>query len=156
MKTLFISLLISSLFIGNSFAVDTLNQGDILPALLLTDQHDKPANIDENITRIIFAADNSAASMVTALLDTKSTDWLIQTHTVYLADIHKMPSLIAKLFALPKLREKPYSIILGREEADLAMFTRQKNCITVISVNNLKLGETHFACTEDSLKAAIN
>jgi hypothetical protein len=156
MKTLLLSLMISGLLVGQSFADETLKTGDSLPVLSLNDQHDKPATIDPNVARIIFAADNTAASMMTALLDSKDANWLTQTHSVYLADIHKMPSFIAKMFALPKLREKPYTIILGREESDLAMFPRQKGCVAVTAVNDTKLSETQFLCTEDSLKEALN
>jgi len=155
MKTLLILSLISGLFAGNCFAIEPLKQGDSLPNLSLTDQHDKPAKIDSSVTRLIFAADNGAASLVTAMLDTKEANWLIQNNSVYLADIHKMPSLISKMFALPQLREKPYTIILGREEADLAMFARQKGCVAIIPVTNQKIGETTFACTEDALKEAV-
>lgn len=155
MKTLIISSLIVGLFISNSFAADTLKTGDLLPQLSLNDQHDKATIIDKGVTRIIFAADNTAASLVTAMLDSKDPSWLTQTNSVYLADIHKMPSLISKMFALPQLREKPYRIILGREEADLAMFARQKGCVTLIPVSDLKLGDSNFACTEEALKEAI-
>jgi hypothetical protein len=155
MKTIMSSLLLSSIFIGNCFAAETLKTGDVLPMISLTDQHDKPAKIEPNITRIIFASDNGGASLVTAMLDSKEPTWLTQTNSVYLADIHKMPSLISRMFALPQLREKPYNIILGREEADLAMFARQKGCVAIIPVLNQKIGESIFSCTEDALKEAI-
>lgn len=139
-----------------ALANPTLSTGDTLPALSLTDQHDKPMAAPQPLQRIIFAADNTAASLVTAQLDSKPADWLNQTHSVYLADIHKMPGLITRMFALPQLREKPYAVILGREEADLAMFPRQKGCVTLLPVSDNRLGTVRFACTEEELKAALN
>jgi len=138
-----------------AFAVDTLKAGDALPALSLTDQQDKPAVIATHVTRVIFAADNTGASMVTALLDSHAPTWLTDTNSVYLADIHKMPSLIAKMFALPQLREKPYTIVLGREEADLAMFPRQKGCVSLLPMADGKVKEVVFLCNEDELKARL-
>jgi hypothetical protein len=155
MKRLFISMLLVSLLAPACYASEVLKAGDAMPVLSLTDQHDKPVKIEATTKRIIFAADNTGASMVTALLDSKEPTWLVQTNTVYLADIHKMPGLISRMFALPQLREKPYNIILGREETDLAMFSRQKGCVAVIPLNEMKLGESNFACTEDALKEAI-
>lgn len=153
-KPFFITLaLITSL---SAQANTTLNSGDTLPTLSLTDQHDKPMTVPQPLQRIIFAADNTAASLVTAHLDSKPADWLNQTHSLYLADIHKMPSLITRMFALPQLREKPYTIILGREEADLAMFPRQKGCVTLLPVSDNRLGTARFACSEEELKAALN
>ena len=46
-------------------------EGDVLPSLMLTDQHDKPAEIPGNTRQLLFAADNSGAGLVTALLDSK-------------------------------------------------------------------------------------
>lgn len=135
-------------------AQSTLQAGDPVPTLNLRDQHDKPALIPSDTRQIIFAADNAGASLVTAYLDIQPATWLRDTQRVYLADIHKMPSLITRLVALPQLREKPYPIGFGREAADLAMFPRQKECVSVISVQDGKLGNTSHACTAEALKAA--
>jgi hypothetical protein len=59
------------------------------------------------------------------------------------------------MFALPSLREKKYSIALGREEADLAMFPRQKGCVTLLPVTEGKVGEIDFICVEDMLKVKL-
>jgi len=135
-------------------AQSTLQAGDSVPSLNLKDQHDKPAGIPNGTRQIIFAADNAGASLVTVYLDAQKPSWLRDTQRVYLADIHKMPSLITKMFAMPKLREKPYTIVLGREAADLAMFPRQKECVAVIPVQDGKLGGASYACTAETLKTA--
>lgn len=152
MRHLFYALLLAAAFPAT--AQSPLHAGDPVPTLNLRDQHDKPAAIPTGTRQIIFAADNAGASLVTVYLDAQKPTWLKDTQRVYLADIHKMPSLVTKMFAMPKLREKPYTIVLGREAADLAMFPRQKECISVIPVQEGKLGSTTFACTAEALKAA--
>lgn len=130
-------------------------EGDVLPSLMLTDQHDKPAEIPANTRQLLFAADNGGAGLVTGLLDSKEENWLRQTQRVYLADIHRMPSLVARFVALPQLRDKPYSIGLGREERDLAMFPRKKDCVTVIPVEDGGLKSVVFACSSEELRSAL-
>lgn len=130
-------------------------EGDALPSLMLTDQHDKPAEIPANTRQLLFAADNGGAGLVTGLLDSKEENWLQQTRRVYLADIHRMPSLIARFVALPQLRDKPYPIVLGREERDLAMFSRKKDCVTVMPVEDGRLKSVAFACSSEELRSAI-
>lgn len=138
-----------------AYGAALLKAGDPLPILELKDQHDKPAVIAKTTQRLLFAADNNGGQKTTALIDSLGASWLKATGTVYLADIHRMPSLITKMFALPQLREKPYPILLGREEADLAMFPRKKDCVTLIQVRNEQLGEAVFACTEEELRVAV-
>lgn len=135
--------------------VNTLRAGDVLPVLTLKDQHDKTAIVPADLRQVIFAADNGGAGLVTGWLDAQPKEWLQQTKRVYLADIHKMPGLITRMFALPKLREKPYQIVLGREEADLAVFPRKKDCVTLLPVSAGKLGEAVFACDAPSLQGAL-
>ncbi len=138
-----------------TFAAETLKAGDPLPTLALTDQHEKPAPISPDTRHLIFAAEKGASEMVTTLLDSKGAAWLKQTGGVYLADIHAMPGLVSRMFALPKLREKPYPIVLGRNEPDLAMIPHKKDCVTLIAVQDGKLGEVRYACTSDELKAGV-
>lgn len=133
-----------------------LQEGSALPTLSLKDQHEKPAEIPSDTRQILFAADNAGAELVTTLLDAKPGNWLQESQRVYLADIHKMPGLISRMFALPKLREKPYKIVLGREESDLAAWPRQKGCVTLIPVTAGKLGKPDYACSATALQSAMN
>lgn len=136
-------------------AQTVLKDGDQLPILALRDQHDKPAAVPPSTRQLLVAADNSGAGLVTDLLDSMGANWLEQTQRVYLADIHKMPALVSRFVALPRLRDKPYPIVLGREEGDLAMFPRKKDCVTVIPVIEGKLGVAGFACSAEELRSAV-
>ena len=136
-------------------AASVVESGDPLPSLALKDQHDKPAEIAQTTQLLIFAADNSGGQKATALIDRLGASWLKETRSVYLADIHRMPGLIASMFALPQLRDKPYSIVLGREAADLAMLPRKQDCVTLMQVRQGILSEPVFACSEEELQAAV-
>ena len=103
-----------------------------------------------------MSAEKQSAGLVTDLLDSKAASYLKDTNTVYLADMHRMPSLITKFVALPQLREKAYDIVLGREEADLASFPREKGCLTLMSIKEQTIESIKFLCTEDELKANMN
>ncbi len=143
---------LASALAGPLTAATLLKAGDALPALSLTDQHDKPVQIEGAVRRVYFAADNSGGQLATAFIDRRGAAWLKESGSVYLADIHRMPRLIASMFALPQLREKSYPIALGRDEADLAMFPRRKDCVTVIAVRQGVLSEPLFACSDDELE----
>ncbi len=137
-------------------AADLLKAGDKLPSIALTTQHDKAYSFDNSVKRIVMSAEKQSAGLVTDLLDSKAASYLKDTNTVYLADMHRMPSLITKFVALPQLREKAYDIVLGREEVDLASFPREKGCLTLMSIKEQTIESIKFLCTEDELKANMN
>jgi hypothetical protein len=137
-------------------ASDLLKVGDKLPTLTLTTQHDKTYSFDSSVKRIILSAEKQSAGMVTDLLDSKSANYLTENNMVYLADMHRMPSLITKFVALPQLREKAYDIVLGREQSDLASFPREKGCLTLMSIKDQTIDSLKFICNEDELKSSLN
>ena len=151
-KTLLASLLLA--MATPAGAQTLLRVGDPLPPVTIADQHDQRPGIPDDTRQILFAADNTGAGLVTRMLDARDANWLKQTHRVYLADIHKMPGLIARLVALPQLRDKPYSILLGREEADLILFPRKKDCVSVMNVRKMKIDDISFACSDEALREA--
>lgn len=155
MKKTLLSLSLLCLALPALAQVPILRAGDPMPRLQLKDQHDKPANIPGDLQQVIFAADKAGSALVTDWLDKQPADWLARTKRVYLADIHKMPGLVTRMFALPKLRDKPYAIVLGREAGDLAMLPARENCVTLLSVTAGKVGEASHACDAKSLQDAL-
>ncbi|PXX75091.1 hypothetical protein [Rivihabitans pingtungensis] len=132
-----------------------LGVGDPLPKLRLTTQHEQAASPALNARQWLFAADNDAANLAGALLDGQAASWLADTQRVYLADIHKMPALIARMVALPRLRDKPYPILLGRDADTLAMLPRQRGCVSVLDIQQQKISAVHFACDQGGLAALV-
>ncbi len=155
MKKLVLSLSLTCLVLPAIAQVSPLRAGDSLPALKLNDQHDKPAAIPADLQQVIFAADKAGSALVTDWLDKQPADWLVRTKRVYLADIHKMPGLVTRMFALPKLRDKPYTIVLGREAGELGMFPQREGCVTLLPVTAGKVGEAAYACDAPGLQRAL-
>lgn len=141
-------------FATHSFAQEQLSVGDPIPTLTLKDQHDKAYDIPGDTRRVLFVADNGGTALATQLVESHDRDWLAGNNQVFLADIHKMPGLVARLIAIPQLKEKPYQILLGREATELQMFPRRKDCVTVITANDGKVVDLIFACNRDELQAA--
>lgn len=155
MQKLLLSLYLSLCALSAFAQIITLRPGDPVPTLALKDQHDKPARLPADLKQIVFAGDKAASDLAADWLDAQAADWLARTQRVYLADIHKMPGLVTRLIALPKLRDKRYPIILGREAGELTMFPLREKCVTLLPVAAGKLGEPAFACDAAALKAAF-
>lgn len=152
MRALLVFLLLGSAALANAAV---LGVGDPLPKLRLATQHEQAASPALNARQWLFAADNDAANLAGALLDGQAASWLADTQRVYLADIHKMPALIARMVALPRLRDKPYPILLGRDADTLAMLPRQRGCVSVLDIQQQKISAVHFACDQGGLAALV-
>ena len=138
----------------SAFAQEQVGIGDALPAINLKDQHDQSRPVSEDTRGVLLVADNAGTALAMQLIERYGPQWLSETKQVFLADIHRMPGLIARLVAIPQLREKPYPILLGKEAGDLRMFPRKKDCVTVMTANGGKISELVFACSREELQAA--
>ncbi len=135
-----------------------LEPGAPVPAISLQDQHGKPVRVDASTHRLLFSAERVVNDMVSKVLLGQAAGVLERQGTVYLADISGMPAVITRLFALPKMRELPFSIGLAREPAQVAQLAdlpRQPGAATVLRFVDGKLVDIHLARNEGQLRAAL-
>ncbi|MBU0902988.1 MAG: FAD/FMN-containing dehydrogenase [Gammaproteobacteria bacterium] len=92
-----------------------LETGERLAPWTLLDQHDQAYTLDNQLQVLLVAQSMNAAKLVDAALQGKPKGYLEQRHAVFLADISRMPKVIATLFALPKMRDYNYRILLDRD-----------------------------------------
>lgn len=134
-----------------TLAAEPLSVGSTLPELTFKDQHDKPVAIPPDTRWILIASEKPVSDMVSAVLSAEPPGVMSRTRLIYVADISGMPALITHMFALPKLRELPFSIALVREVAEvnqLSDFPRQPGAATLLRLENgriARLGAVHSA-----------
>lgn len=133
----------------------TLALNHSLPTLQLNDQHDKAWQVPADTRLVLFAAGRKASSLVQTVLEKEAKDFLAQRHTVYLADMSKMPAFATRMFALPSLREMPFPVGVSLNEATLAAWPRQPDSLTLISLANGVVQGVAYATTEADLRAAL-
>ncbi|MBA4681464.1 MAG: FAD/FMN-containing dehydrogenase [Pseudomonas sp.] len=98
-----------------STAVLALEPGERLAPWTLLDQHDVPYTLNDETRILLVARDMDGAKLVNAALEGKPKGYLGERQAVFLADISRMPGVIASLFALPKMRDYNYRILLDRD-----------------------------------------
>lgn len=149
--TLCVSLVLS----GVTVAADQLAVGDKLPMLTLHDQHDQPMAISKDTRLLLFAAEKPAADLLTAYLEEQPDDFLELNAAVYLMDISGMPKMITRMFALPKMRKRPYRVLLAEDAETLAFLPRHQNQVTVIRLENGRVESLDFAADESGLRTVF-
>ena len=106
-----IALLLSTL----SMLAQAANVGDNLKPWTLPDQYDQPYTLNEKTKILLVARNMDGAKLVKEVLKDQPKGYLEARDAVFVADIQRMPRLIAKLFAVPAMQAYNYRVMLDRE-----------------------------------------
>jgi hypothetical protein len=143
---------------ANALHAAPLVPGAATPIITVEDQHGKPVRVDASTRRVLFTAERGVNDWVSKLLSAQAVGVLDRQQAVYVADITAMPSIVTRMFALPKMRELPFSMGLVRDAAQLSQVAdipRQPGAATVLMFESGKLTEILLARNENQLRAAL-
>lgn len=149
-RVVFILLALSSL----GFA-KTLKLGDTITPFSLPDQFDKVHQVNSKDYKIlIIAFEKDVAVMMNDYLKEKPDSFLKDHDAAFISDIHKMPSFVTKMFALPKMRDYKYPLLLIYEEGNI--FPSQEESLTVLKTQDDHIVEINFINDADFIKTIFN
>ncbi len=95
--------------------VQAAELGERLAPWTLLDQFDQAYTLDNQVQVLLVARSMDAAKLVDAALQGQPKGYLEARHVVFVADIQRMPRLIAKLFAVPAMQAYNYRVMLDRD-----------------------------------------
>ncbi|MFP4154143.1 MAG: hypothetical protein ACOC00_04260 [Halothiobacillaceae bacterium] len=134
----------------------TVKVGDPLPALEFEDQNDQARDFPGEARLIFFAADKAAGEMSSEALESMSADQVEAARLVYLMDISPMPSLVTRMFVMPGLRERPYPILLAREDGQTDFLPTEEKQVTVIRLDDSRRIESiEYVDDPDALQEMV-
>lgn len=142
-KIIFISLFTVVSLFSSSFKV-----GDNIGVFSLPNQFDKKRSVDPSVQIIIVSFEKDTGANVNNFLNSKNVDFLQKHHAVFIADISGMPSIITKLFALPKMRDYKHSILLIYNEND-ERFVKEEGKSTLYKLQNGIIKSISFITKDD-------
>lgn len=116
-----------------------LRVGDTLPELTLQDQHGAQRVVDASARVILFSRDMDGGDVLKAALDDLPEGTLEMRGAVYVSDISGMPGIIARLFAVPSMRRRPYPMLLDRTGEATALLPDQPGLATMIHLDALRI-----------------
>lgn len=148
-------LLILALILPSALPAQSLTVGDDIPRLSLPDQHGRELSITIETRILIFTADRDGGDIVNQVLGSLTADQLEALRIRNVADISGMPSFVARMFALPSMREYPYSILLGHEARDTAMLPRRRDRISVLHLGKGKIQKIEYPASIEELRQAL-
>ena len=120
-----------------------LKVGDTFPTLHLNDQFEKQTDVT-NQTRYILMAFEKDVSVETANFFKKQPKgFLEKKHLLYISDISSMPSFITSMFALPKMKKYPFSVLLINDDRG-KVFDKKEGLFTRYTLKHHKITAIDF------------
>ena len=138
-----------------STAVLALEPGERLAPWTLLDQHDVPYTLNDETHILLVARDMDGAKLVDAALEGKPKGYLDERHAVFLADISRMPSVIATLFAIPKMRDYNYRILLDRDARIAPRYQAGEGQVLWLQLDGLQIVAQQVFTRADDLRQAL-
>ena len=134
---------------------NALQVGERLSSWTLLDQYDQPYTLNNQTQTLLVARSMDAAKLVNAALQDKPKGFLESRHTVYVADIQKMPTIIAKMFAIPKMRDYTYRVMLDREARIVPQYAGDEDKVLWLQLRDGQLVSQQQFGTAETLRAAL-
>lgn len=133
-----------------------MEPGERLAPWTLLDQFDAPYTLNDETHILLVARDMDGAKLVNAALEGQPKGYLEQRQAAFLADISRMPSVIATLFALPKMRDYNYRILLDRNARIAPRYPAGEGEVLWLQLEDGKLVEQKVFKDAAALKQALD
>jgi hypothetical protein len=139
-------------------AAPPLGAGDVLAPFSLEDQHGVVHPVDAGVRVILISRDMDGGGLLKQALDQAGADaaWLAERNAVYVADISRMPALVARLFAIPRLRGRGYPVLLDRDGSVTARLPTAEKRASVIQLDALRIARVTHADSAAAVRAALD
>jgi len=96
----------------------------------------------------------AAGDVVKAALGDTEQRVLDERGLVYVADISGMPAVISRMFAIPKMRKRPYRVLLDRDGAVVRDLPRVEGRPTLVALDRLRIVRIEHPASAEELKRA--
>ena len=117
--------------------------------------HGRQMRVPKKPNLIIVAFEKDTGALVNEYLDTKGPLYLAKNRSIFIADIHEMPTFVTNMFALPKLQKYKHLIYLHLNDKFQTIVPHKKQRVTLLHVKDGKIQNISYISTKKELQAAI-
>ena len=130
---------------------NTLKIDDKISTFSLPNQFDKIHTVSSEVSIIIVAFEKENAKLVNDFLSSKSIDFLDLNNAIFINDISSVPSVVIKMFTIPKMRDYKYDILLIYKE-NSKKFLEEESKITIYSLEKGFVKDVKYISTKYELE----
>ncbi len=129
--------------------------GERIAAFELEDQFGEAGVVDESVRFLLFSRDMEGGKILRRAVEGQTRETLAGLRAVYVADIHRMPGLIARIFAIPRMRRRGYPMLLDREGVITERLPDREGEATVLELNHLTLVAVHHFDDPEAVRTQL-
>ena len=111
--------------------------------------------VPKKLNLVIVAFEKDTGALVNEYLKTKSSLYLQKNRSVFIADIHEMPTFVTNMFALPKLQKYKHLIYLHFNDKFQTVVPNKKEKVTLLHIKDGKIKNISYISTKKELQEAI-
>lgn len=131
-----------------------LEPGERLAPWTLLDQHERAYSLNDQLQVLLVARGMQASELLGQALQGLEPGYLENRRVVFVADISGMPAPIARLFAIPAMRDYDYRVLLDRSGRVASRYPGAKTELLWLQLDAGRLvGERRFTGAEDLRRA---
>jgi hypothetical protein len=129
--------------------------GDQVRPFALDDQHGRRVEVGAAVRALVVTRDMGGGDVVKEALADADQGFLDARHAVYVADISRMPALISRMIALPRMRKRRYRVLVDADGAVAREFPAVEGKPTVVALDRLRVTAVTHPATAAELRAAL-
>lgn len=127
-----------------------LQAGESLTPFKIENQFGEPAELTAETELVVFSSDMDAAKLVTKHLNDNAGKITLDK-TLIVSDISKMPSMISKMFAIPKMKKYSFKMALDKTGDTTKGWPREKGTVVVMKLSSLKVDSVEMLKTQEDV-----
>ena len=127
-----------------------LEAGESLAPFKIENQFGEPAELTAETALVVFSSDMDAAKLVTKHLNDNAGKITLDK-TLIVSDISKMPSMISKMFAIPKMKKYSFKMALDKTGQTTKSWPREKGTVVAMKLSNLKVDSIELLKTQEDV-----
>lgn len=136
---------LQSFICGKAFSASYLDVGDSLDLTALEDQNGNSFEDHSVMQGVLFVRGMETKDLVKETLAGLDPSCLSDGTLVYVADISKMPGFIAKMVAIPRMRDYGYPVWLDRDGTTTDAFPVREGLVTLLTVEDDRVADVIYS-----------
>ena len=121
----------------------------------LLDQFDQAYTLNDSLAVLLVARSMEGAQILHDAIKAKPEGYLEARDTLFVADISRMPQVIATLFAVPAMRDYDYRVLLDRQPQVAPRYPGAINTVLWIDMQQGRVRSQREYADAASLEAAL-
>lgn len=130
-------------------------QAQTLSAVSFNDQFEQPMTFGNDTKWVLFSSEKAAGKMVKESLNALELTDLAVHNGIYIADVSAMPSLITKMFAIPKMKDYAFKVAVVFDENKVANWPHQEDKVSAMLLENMEVKSVEYFDSTEALQAWI-